>query len=145
MAIARYNANGTPDTSFHTNGRVTLQFKGSSDSRCDALALAGTKILLAGQTSPGSFDTSIAVTRLNADGSPDATFGTKGRVKFNFHSGIDEGLGVLALSSGKVLLCGQTNDSSTIEGDVVLMRLTSAGKKDTTFGGGDGTVLDDLG
>ena len=144
MAVARYQANGSPDTTFHTNGRETIQFPQASDSTCDAIALQGTKIVLAGQTSTNGFDTSIAAARLQSNGKLDTTFGSKGRVKFNFHSGVDNATGVVSLAGNKVLLCGESHDSSTSASFVVVMRLTSAGKKDPTFGGGDGTVLDDL-
>jgi len=50
FAAARYNANGTLDTSFGSGGLATVDFKGSSD-RATAVAVqpgTGGKILLAG-------------------------------------------------------------------------------------------------
>ena len=77
FALARYNADGSLDTSFgpgHT-GLVTTDFGSGSGELANALAIQSDgKILVAGITdASGSGD--FALARYNADGSLDASFG----------------------------------------------------------------------
>lgn len=54
FAVARFHADGSPDTTFGTDGRVTADFFGSSDgATCVAIASDG-KILAAGLARDGS-------------------------------------------------------------------------------------------
>ena len=73
--VARFNANGSVDTSFGTNGKVTLPWSGSIGS---VVIQADGKIVVSGVvTSPTSSDHVVDVTRLNANGSVDTSFGTR--------------------------------------------------------------------
>ncbi|MBV5304703.1 MAG: hypothetical protein JZU70_10990, partial [Chlorobium sp.] len=69
FALARYNRDGSLDTSFSYNGIVTTNF-GSSDDSCNNVTMqADGKILVTG-SGGGDF----AVARYNSDGSLDTTF-----------------------------------------------------------------------
>ncbi|WP_395701057.1 DUF4214 domain-containing protein [Aquabacterium sp.] len=75
MAIARYLPNGSLDTTFSGDGKLTIDFQGSTDSISAITVLDNGKILLAGCAAElGSF-TDFALVRLNADGSLDTRFG----------------------------------------------------------------------
>jgi uncharacterized delta-60 repeat protein len=54
MALARYHPDGTPDTSFATNGILTADFQGRGDSGQDVALDAQGRIVAAGYTASGS-------------------------------------------------------------------------------------------
>jgi uncharacterized delta-60 repeat protein len=86
FALARYNSNGTLDTSFGTSGKVTTDFAGANDvpSEPSAIALQGDgKIVVVGQTFVGGFS-DFALARFNSNGTLDASFGTSGKVTTDF-------------------------------------------------------------
>src|SRR5262249_45177275 len=75
FALARYNADGTLDTSFGANGIVL-----NATRRSFGLAVAvqpDNKIVIAGEDRDSQ---NFAVFRYNANGSADTTFGTAGQV-----------------------------------------------------------------
>jgi uncharacterized delta-60 repeat protein len=98
FTLARYNTDGSLDTSFGSGGLVvTPNFTTSSDDQCFSIAIynnAGInngKILMCGQTSPLFAPTvpySFVLARYTTTGSLDPTFGTLGSgfVVTNFFS-----------------------------------------------------------
>lgn len=81
FALARYNTDGTLDTSFGTGGIVLTQFNPNNtrDAASAAALQPDGKILAAGFA--GTFTSgSWAVARYNTDGSLDQTFGAGGKV-----------------------------------------------------------------
>jgi uncharacterized delta-60 repeat protein len=79
FAIARYNLNGTPDLSFGTGGRATIDIAGDFDE-ARALVLQGGRLVAAGFTFTGDAATGdFAMARFTAAGRPDGTFGTGGQ------------------------------------------------------------------
>lgn len=74
IAIVRYNPDGSLDTGFDTDGKVTLDISGADEAR--AGVIAGTKLYIAG-TSNGGTDGFVA--RFDkATGAIDTTFNTTG-------------------------------------------------------------------
>ena len=70
FAVARYNADGSLDTSFDTDGKVTTDF-GSGDDSARAVAVQPDgKLVVAGYAANGT-DDDFAVARYNTDGSLD--------------------------------------------------------------------------
>src|SRR6266542_2214446 len=81
--VARYNADGTLDTSFGSGGRTVTDFNRAYDEAF-AVALqpqasAPSKILVAGMVQSAKGD-EFGLARYNADGTLDTTFGSKGKV-----------------------------------------------------------------
>lgn len=79
FAVARYNPNGTLDTTFGSGGLVTVKVAESLDHGPDRfvdLALSGDKIVLVGSAIYQTRD--IYVVRLTATGQLDPTFGSGG-------------------------------------------------------------------
>jgi uncharacterized delta-60 repeat protein len=150
FALARYNDNGTLDTGFGTNGRVTTDFGGGYEAaRSVALQWDG-KIVVAGGSLIGFFN-HFAVARYLSDGTLDASFGTGGKVITKFENrpdGIAPGEvsadadSVAVQPDGKIVVAGYAN----IEGeeDFALVRYNANGTLDTTFGSG-GKVITDFG
>lgn len=73
FALVRYNSDGSLDTTFSTDGKVTTSI-GQSAVGYSAILQPDGKILVVGSSSDGT-STDIAVVRYNSDGSLDTTFG----------------------------------------------------------------------
>src|SRR5439155_13341699 len=84
FTVARYNANGTLDTTFGPNhtGIVSLPPSGTyhSDSATSVMIQADGKIVAVGNVTPARYYDEWALTRFNSDGSLDGTFGSGGEV-----------------------------------------------------------------
>ena len=130
FAIARLNADGTPDTGFSGDGMQTVDFGGADTANAVALAPDG-KIVVAGQ---GGASSDMAVTRLNPDGSVDTAFApaTPGTAFVDF-GGMDAGNGVAIQADGKIVVDGGTDAVGS--GDFAVARLNADGSLDASFSG----------
>lgn len=142
FALARYNLDGTLDTSFgpSRNGKVTTGISTAATGNLNNLwdhphAVAiqpDGKILVAGSTYNG-VDNDFALVRYNANGTLDTSFGPdhSGIVTTDFAPGSGDGIvDMMALADGKILVAGDSGGSSA------LARYNSDGTLD------DGTAID---
>src|SRR5262249_26730856 len=127
-ALARYNTNGSLDTSFGTAGEVMTA---GMDGASMALQSDG-KIVVLG----GGFD----LARYNTNGSLDTTFGTGGLVTTG--RGFDA-VAVKVQTDGQIVAAGTARSGISVV-DFALARFTTSGALDTTFGSG-GQVLTNFG
>jgi uncharacterized delta-60 repeat protein len=81
MTVTRLMPNGSLDTTFDGDGTVTIDFGSLADLAAGAALQPDGKIVVAGY-SQASED--VAIARLNANGSPDATFGAAGKATVDF-------------------------------------------------------------
>jgi|GEM_PF-981638 uncharacterized delta-60 repeat protein len=133
FSIARYNIDGSLDTSFGSGGVVNTSIgSGGGDGYSVTLQSDG-KIIVGGYhwdvNQPNQPD--FALARYNTNGSLDTTFGNGGKVITNF--GQDFGKNVLIQSDGKIILTGYIGNGNA---DYVLVRYNSNGSLDTSFGTG---------
>ena len=125
MATSRSSGStrtSTPDTSFDTDGKQTVDFGGGADA-ANAVALAPDgKIVVAGQA--GGVNADMAAVRLSTDGAVDPSFapGSAGKATVDF-GGADVANGVAVQPDGKIVLAGTT--SAVGAGDVAVARLTA--------------------
>ncbi|TMA63675.1 MAG: hypothetical protein E6J68_11440 [Deltaproteobacteria bacterium] len=111
VALVRYNANGSLDTSFGTGGKVTTAI-GSVDDEVFALVLQPDgKLVAAGYTS-GANSTAFALVRYNADGSLDTGFGTGGKGTTAIGSIDDEAFALVLQPDGKLVAAGYSSGAS---------------------------------
>ena len=75
--VLRYTANGVPDPSFGSGGKVTTSFPNASSSSVQAVFVSGNHIVAAGTTADLVVG-NIALAGYNTDGSPDKGFGDNG-------------------------------------------------------------------
>ena len=138
FALARYNADGSLDTTFDGDGLVTTHIV--FNDQAFAVAIQGDgRIVAAGHAASGStFDFGLA--RYNADGSLDTTFDADGKVTTDFAGSHDEALGVAIQGNGKIVAAGF---AGIFPGDFALARYNADGSLDTTFSG-DGKVTTDF-
>ena len=112
----------------------------------EAMAVqADGKILIAGSATDGGgrFYPDLLLVRLNANGTPDLSFGTEGQVTLDFggdYYSREEAFAVVVQSDGKILVGGRsaltTTDVEPIDFDFALARFTTAGVVDAGFGSG---------
>lgn len=130
FAVARYNPDGSPDTSFGTAGSVAIDFGGGSEGSAGIALQPDGKILVVGATdAAGENRVDFAVARLNGGGSLDTTFGTGGRVVTDVTGVIEYANSVVLQPDGKIVVAG-----SFTFNDFLLVRYNSDGSLDSTFG-----------
>ena len=125
FALARYNADGSLDTSFDGDGLVTTDFSMGSDDVGIAVVLqSDSKILVAGYSNrSGSPD--FALARYNIDGSLDSSFAGDGLLTTDFPIGeSDVGAGIAIQSDGKIVVTGRSDGSGS--GDFALARYNNS-------------------
>jgi uncharacterized delta-60 repeat protein len=129
FASARYDSNGTLDTTFDTDGKVFTAFGGLTADGRDAVLQADGKLVVAGFAG-GRF----AVARYNPNGSLDTSFNGTGKVLTAF-DGLEDSVASAALTpDGKVLLGGYTLTLGSVGRELALARYTTDGLLDQTFG-----------
>jgi len=136
MAFARYNADGSLDTTFGSGGRAMVDVRGTPDEARSVALVPGGKILAAGiSRDPAASRTDMVAVRLSADGALDATFGNAGFFLTNFGGpGSQTAQTVVVDTAGRPLLGGFYG--TTAPRDFIAIRLTEAGAFDPTFGNG---------
>lgn len=136
--VVRLNPNGSLDPTFNGTGKTTIDF-GSGDTAY-SIALAGAKLVVAGQTWQAGTGQDFAVTRINGDGTLDTTFGIGGRATVDFGSTDDFGLSV-AVQGDKIVVAGRSQQGAATGWDFAVARLNGDGDLDTAFNGtGKATV-----
>ncbi|MDP3300652.1 MAG: hypothetical protein Q8S36_01655 [Sulfuricurvum sp.] len=124
FALVRYNSDGSLDTTFDSDGKVTTPIGLGIDTGRSVALQADGKIIVAGDTANGS-NYDFALVRYNSDGSLDTTFGGDGKVTTDF--GTDDFIqGVTVQEDGKIVVAGGN-------GNFVLARYNSDGSLDTSF------------
>lgn len=126
--IVRYNPSGTLDTSFGSAGKVTMTLGTRDDIVQDIIIQQDGKLVAVGYTDTGSYHTSIALVRFNADGTLDGMFGSSGIVQTSL-TGFDKPQTAALQSDGKLVVAGFANYSA------VVLRYNSDGSLDTSLDG----------
>ncbi|HEX6125768.1 MAG TPA: hypothetical protein VFZ23_10400, partial [Pyrinomonadaceae bacterium] len=126
---------GDLDPTFGTGGKV-YNLPTNFIPAEDVAIQADGKLVLAGSTLGPDNTQDFAVVRLNANGSPDAGFGTNGLVAIPFDTNFNEnGIAVVVQSDGKIVVAG--NVQLGISGwDFGVARLNTNGSLDATYNGG---------
>jgi uncharacterized delta-60 repeat protein len=140
FSLSRYTSDGSLDTSFGTGGIVTTNITtGDLDSSYDVaysvVQQSDGKIVVVGDATlfSGSYS-DFALSRYSSDGSLDTSFGINGIVTTDFKGSDDTGYSVIQQSDGKIVVAGDTYDTSTSQTDFALSRYNSDGSLDTSFG-----------
>ncbi len=105
FAIVRYLTNGTLDTGFDTDGKVTTAIGTVNDIARAVKIASGGKIVVAGSSNNGTNE-DFALTRYNADGTLDTLFNGTGKVTTAVGTGDDLAFGLAIQSDGKIVAAG---------------------------------------
>jgi uncharacterized delta-60 repeat protein len=128
FALARYNSNGTLDSSFGLSGKTLTKF-GSNDRAFSMALQPDGRIVAAGTTSAN-----FALARYHSNGTLDATFGTGGKAITDFAGSSDAALAVAIQGDGKIVAAGQA--FLNVSFDFAVARYNSNGTLDASFGSG---------
>jgi len=150
IVVIRYNANGTPDSTFGSGGITTTSLPSADASGFAATLQADGKLLVAGRSCPLSGGSSFLLLRYHTNsitvtgtaGAPDAGFGTGGIVTTPIPSGSSTTANAVAVSGTKILVAGHSKIGGKFR--IVVAQYTSSGALDTDpttgFGAGQGFV-----
>ncbi|HEV3006057.1 MAG TPA: delta-60 repeat domain-containing protein [Pirellulales bacterium] len=144
FALARYNTNGTLDTSFGSKGKVTTHITNGNDpasaveiySASDPNGNTG-KIVLAGSSLQGAIR-DFTLVRYNTDGTFDTSFGNGGIVVTSIGTGPSSAYGEAIQPDGRIVVVGYARSGGPNE--FALARYNANGSLDASFGSG-GTVI----
>jgi uncharacterized delta-60 repeat protein len=135
FALARYNANGTPDLNFGIEGKLTtnFSFRNFAHAYGGVVQPDGKIVAVGGFT---RFNDGFLLTRYDDQGRLDQGFGTGGRVTTTFGSGSGAAHAVLLQPDGKIVVIGSVSYNGTGNEAVALARYNRNGSFDQTFGTG---------
>jgi uncharacterized delta-60 repeat protein len=135
LLIVRYTTDGILDSSFGNNGVVLMNFS-SVNTGCSAEAMViqpDDKILVAGPIENNYYGIGdFALTRLNADGSIDFSFGNNGAVITDAGFNLERPHDMVLQPDGKIIVAG--NSWGTSDDDFIITRYLPNGAPDLLFG-----------
>jgi uncharacterized delta-60 repeat protein len=155
FAVARFNTDGSLDTTFGIDGRVITDFLGSRDFVGDMAIQTDGRIVVSGIAQDPVSGSKFVLARYNSDGSPDAEFGSGGKVITLIGEGTREAEAIALQPDGKIIVGGaayRQRSSSVItrsivappNEDLALVRYNEDGSLDSSFGEA-GLMLRDIG
>lgn len=146
VALARFDTDGTIDTSFGTSGVAVVDFgTGRAGSGTSFLAdnswglanLPGDRLVLWGSTPAAGADrtdTDFVAVGLTAAGVVDTAFGTGGTFTADLGASADNPRNVLVQPDGRIVATGYSNIDGVVQ--PVMVRFSAAGVLDGEFGSG---------
>jgi uncharacterized delta-60 repeat protein len=141
FAVARYNANGSLDTTFGSGGKLVTAIASSDTANAVAVDTAG-RIVVAGWSQTSGGHEQAAVVRYTPNGALDSSFGSGGKQVVSvpgFSDAFLTGLGLQATgtNAGKVVLSMEVmgpTDPNAPYNQLALTRLNGDGSLDPGFG-----------
>ena len=127
MALARFNANGTPDSSFGTGGKTEPNVESGAALGNAVAVQPNGKIVIAGGSANG-----LLAVRLNANGAPDTTFSGDGAAAVQPQTA-GAANAVALQSNGSITIAGYSTNGT--KSNFAVARFTSTGTPDAGFAG----------
>ncbi len=106
FAVARYNTNGTLDTTFSSDGKMFIDFGSFDQTAYSVFLQPDGKIVTAGYPNTESSDSDFLLARLKTNGSLDRTFGIGGKVRTSFGDLNGGAYGAALQPDGKIVAVG---------------------------------------
>ena len=143
FGVARYQPDGSLDTSFSGDGKVTIDVSGRSDNAFETAIQSDGKIVVAGEGGfgRGRTDSKFALVRLTDAGALDESFSTDGKVFTQFTPRFDLAYDVIVDGNNRIVAVGSAG--AWVNKRFALARYSPNGSLDTSFGG-DGKVTTDF-
>jgi uncharacterized delta-60 repeat protein len=137
FALARYNPDGSLDTSFNGTGKVTTAVGPSDDVAADLARQPDGKLVIAGYSYNAS-DRDFALVRYKPNGSLDTSFNGTGKVTTAIGSSHNDAYGLVLQPDGKLVAAGPSwNGSNNV---FALVRYRGSTLKVAKTGSGSGSV-----
>jgi uncharacterized delta-60 repeat protein len=137
FAVARFNADGSLDSSFSTagvKGRDTQNFGASNNVATSVAFQSDHKIVVVGYTGLG-LASNWAVARYLENGDLDPAFGAGGKDTIDFNSRNDRAFGIAVQPGDKIVLAGVAGVPNPVSTAFALVRYDGAsGTLDNSFG-----------
>ncbi len=135
LAILRYKADGSLDSTFSTDGKVTTSFFTEDDFGFDMALQSDGKIVVVGYTFHTSYNHDVfAIARYNTDGTLDNTFGNGGLATLSLGNIFQRAYGVAIQPDGKIVVVGTAQfNSSSADYQCLVGRFNTNGTLDLTF------------
>ena len=138
FGLIKYNANGTLDTTFDTDGIVITEFEYSTDDLKKIIVLPDDKIIAIGTSiyrqPNNAYFSNIVLSRYNSNGSLDTSFGDLGKVYSVFGENVYTIMNAFVQTYGKILVNAYYYIFPSFDTFYELIRYNSDGSLDTTFG-----------
>lgn len=135
FAIAKFNADGSLDTTFGDEGWKVVPFDGVTSYASDVAIQDDGKIVITGFALNNLNQFQVAAARLDADGIIDNSFGIDGKVVFNVGEWNDFSKAIAIQSDGKILIGGHKWIANAQQKhDLFVARLNTDGSFDTSYG-----------
>jgi uncharacterized delta-60 repeat protein len=134
--VARFTAAGALDATFGTGGKIALDLGTGAYNEAWGVAIQGDgNILVAGNITNPTTSIDYAVLRLTDAGHLDSSFGTNGVTTIDWGGLGDRAFAIALQADGKIVVAGETAGGNSV-GTMGIVRLTTAGGLDATFGSG---------
>lgn len=138
MALIRYNTDGSLDTSFDGDGKLTTAIgtvgaRNGSDAANSVAIQSDNQIVVAGRFGQNG---NFAIVRYNANGSLDTTFGAGGKVTTTVGTNSNDRANAIVIQTdGKIIAAGS---STSVSGNVdfAAVRYNADGSLDNSFADG---------
>ncbi len=141
IALARYHADGSLDTSFGVGGLVTTSVGTVGDAAYSIALQSDGKIVVGGRSHNGTANDFVLL-RYSTDGVLDPQFGTEGKVITDIAQDSDIGFSLAIQRDGKILLGGSIYNGNASE--MAIVRYHADGTLDSAFGN-SGKVITSIG
>jgi uncharacterized delta-60 repeat protein len=143
FALARYNADGTPDATFGNGGQASTDFLGTEDDAFSVLIQPDGKIVAVGSANDPATFYDFAAVRYLSNGTLDTTFGVAGKVHTDFgDQNFDRARSAALQPDGRIVAAGFAISQNGGVQNFAVARYTSNGVLDTSFGTAGMTQID---
>lgn len=137
IALVRYNEDGSLDTSFDGDGKLTITVGGEFNAATSVIQQSDGKLVVAGFNTDDRVTTDFALVRYNEDGSLDTSFDSDGVLTTEIGSSDDTAFSMIQQADGKLVVSGFSRHfSNGLNDDFALVRYNTDGSLDTSFGSG---------
>lgn len=145
--LVRYQSNGTLDTTFGNDGKVTPKFDATNDDASILLIQPDNKLIAIGikrnSTQNGYLFKDIALSRYNGNGSPDTSFGTEGKVISAIEGNMNKITCGILQPDGKIVAANSFYNTSVDNlMHYELIRYNDDGTIDTAYGTNGKVIAD---
>jgi uncharacterized delta-60 repeat protein len=148
FSVARYNTNGTLDTTFGSGGIAKVDPTGTAGGRAFTAVVqpADGKIILVGTGAGGNYNSTFDMARFTSTGVLDSSFGSGGTVVTNLPGDYEGAQDAVLQPDGKIVVVGSTSPTGLFPPvyNFALARYNANGTLDTTFGT-QGITISDFG